>query len=104
MTHSLKIYFKVALYMLCTTCLLYQTFDLYAEYSSGKSVVFMVIKRQEEEPIPAVTICTKNWLSMKKISKYNNKNSEDFIEFAKIYDQYLDILSIKNLSSANTKD
>ena len=92
MVHVIKIRLKVFLYIFCLSCLLYQSFEILGEYLSGKTVISLEIKRLEEEPIPALTICTRNRLSMKKISRYNNTKPEHYFEFEMFYQEYSDIL------------
>ena len=53
----------------------------------GITIVSMEIKRLEEEPLPAITFCTRNWLSMKKVSNLSDFR-ESYTEYMENYEEY----------------
>ena len=68
--------------ILCLAGFLYQSFELLNDYLMGKTVISLDVVLLEEEPLPAVTVCTPNWLSMNKLS-----NSSEYYELYKKYNQ-----------------
>ena len=98
---------KFVFNIICIGALIYQTNELYNEYSLGKTVISLEVKRLEGEPIPAVTICTQNWLSIEKLSKYSH-NNEEWIQsnitlYKKLYNLYRKNL-IKHGNNNNNND
>ena len=83
---------KFVFNIICIGVLIYQTNELFNEYSIGKTVISLEVKRLDEEPIPAVTICTQNWLSIEKLSNYSHKNKEwiqsNITLYKKLYNFY----------------
>ena len=75
-----KVMTNFILKLLCMVGFIYQSFQLLNEYLMGKTVISLEVKRLEDEPLPAITICTRNWLSMRKLA-----NSP---QFHHIYENY----------------
>ena len=74
---NLKAIFKLS----CLFVFLYQSIDLLNDYSMGKTIISLDVVLLEEEPLPAVTVCTKNWLSIEKL--------KEFPEYHEIYERYI---------------
>ena len=71
----------------CMVGFLYQTIQLLNDYLMGKTVISLEVKRLEEEPLPAITFCTYNWLSMRKLEN-SQQFSHIFDNYTKIYQEY----------------
>ena len=62
--------YKLLSIIICSVCLLYQCNQLLLQYSSGKTVVNIEIKRQSYESLPAITLCYPQIVSIKLIKNY----------------------------------
>ena len=57
------------IFALCMTGFLYQSHLLFDEFISGKTVVNINIGREDNETLPAITICLPHFFSIDKISR-----------------------------------
>src|ERR1700744_6493654 len=87
---------KITFTLICLGGLIYQTFQLFSEYMSGKTVVRIEVGRVFNDTLPAITICYPFFLSFKKLSKMD-------LEYNKEYENYLDVLKT-NRSSPELKE
>ena len=74
---------KLTLTLLCFTGLVYQTNILLTDYFSGNTVVTLDVKRLISETLPAFTICSSNFWSIKKLAEFRP-------DLAWIYHEYND--------------
>ena len=79
----------------CVFGLIYQTMILLTDYFSGNTVVTLDVKRLVFETLPAFTICSSNFWSIKKLTELRP-------DLAWIYHEYLDYQDkIKNKKYSN---
>ena len=70
-----KIYFQILFFIGCTLCFVYQSFQLFSIYLSGKTVVEVREEDFKYSQIPAVTICLPTLLDMRKFDQNYLQNS-----------------------------
>ena len=80
--------------IICLFILLLQSYELYSEYMSGKTVVNVVIDRLREQNLPAVTLCLPGIVSYERAAKY-------YDEAKVIYRNYQDYLKNRPENSTN---
>ena len=78
-------WYKFLFKLICLSFLIYQSIDLLNDFSMGKTVISLEVKRLEEEPIPAVTLCSQNWLSIERLSNYSHNNKENISYYREVY-------------------
>ena len=88
--------------IICLSSLIFQSIELLNDFSMGKTVISLEIKRLEEEPIPALTLCSQNWLSINKLSNYSHNNKEIIHLYREMYLKFYD--EYEKLNQGNLKE
>ena len=76
--------------MVCSSLLSYQTYELFEQYNSSNIVTNIVILKNSQENIPAITVCYDQMLSFVKIvSELNSTMSEgELRNFTNLMERY----------------
>ena len=70
--------------ILCTTGLLYQSYQLLSEYMSGKSVVNIKLMREIYSNLPAITLCYPKLISMEMAANYSDIYRDYYYKYKNI--------------------
>ena len=77
---NIKLNIKSVLYVLCFSGFLYQCYDFYSEYMSGKTVVNIKVETILNQTLPAITVCFSSYYSIDSMDK-NDSIVQDFHEY-----------------------
>src|SRR5690348_5309294 len=72
---------KIILTSICVFGLFWQTFILFTNYMSGKTVTKITFERIIEESIPGITICLPLIISMEKVSHFDKFTMKIYKKF-----------------------
>ena len=95
--------FKLFVKLLCSLCLMYQTYILSEKYLKYKSIINIKFTKNKIEKLPAITICYNNIISFQKLVKrypehegiYENY-AKFILEFSRFNSTNEDIISERN--------
>ena len=73
--------------LLCLVGFLYQSNVLLNDYLMGKTSISLEVRRLTQEPLPALTLCTQNWLSMRSLANFS-ETSESYDKYMKLFEEY----------------
>ena len=79
---------KCIIIFVCFCGFLYQTFELFSDYMSGKTVVSLEVGRKSTEALPAITLCTKNVLGFLNIAKNYPEMRHDVNSYRSLINQF----------------
>ena len=91
----LKSILNIVLLIICIIGLLYQSIQLYIQYSSGNTLVKVEYKLIKNRIIPGITVCLPVFFSMEKVVKHLNDS--------KILNKYNELNNFLKLNNTNSK-
>ena len=96
---NLKFTFNFILYLLCFSGFLFQCYDLYFEYMSGKTVVNIRVETILNQTLPAITVCYSTYYTPDTL-KLNDSIAH---EFKKIYEEENEMIRLSQNKTVNSR-